>query len=484
METIAVLLMLLAMVGGIISIVGIIKGSIKFFKIETRKNAGLALLGFFVLFIISGIMMPPPDETTEVATSNGNEIVESIESDEFEKIEESNGESESNENEGKVEEEVAENKRDSEENTSNTTEETTKETKEQDKPSTSTPPATPSEPKGNLIVHYIDVGQGDATLLQGPDFTVLIDAGRHNRNDVIPYLKSVGVSTIDLVVGTHPHADHIGQIDKVINEFEVSEVWMSGTPHTTQTFERVLDAIEKSGASYHEPRSGEKFQVGALEIEVFNPIRITGQFHEDSIVMRTTFGEIGFIFSGDAEARTEREVIRRHNDVKAQILKLGHHGSTTSSIPEFLQAVSPEVAIYSAGAGNSYGHPHKPIVDRINQMNIEIYGTDVHGTIKITTDGKTYSITTAKSGQVSVEDGSEPTPTPTPEPTTPSPSGSININTASFEELQEIIHIGDSRAKAIIDGRPWTSLSQLTRISGISDNRLNDIREEGKAYVE
>jgi competence protein ComEC len=112
-----------------------------------------------------------------------------------------------------------------------------------------------------LIVHFIDVGQGDATLFAGPDFTILVDAGRHDRNDVVPYLQSVGVESIDLLVGTHPHADHIGQFPEVLNAFPVNEVWMSGDSHTTRTFERALDAILASDTGYHEPRAGEVYAV-------------------------------------------------------------------------------------------------------------------------------------------------------------------------------------------------------------------------------
>ena len=242
-----------------------------------------------------------------------------------------------------------------------------------------------------MQAHFIDVGQGDATLLRGPDFTVLIDAGRHDRDDVVPYLKSVGVTGIDLLIGTHPHADHIGQFDKVLQAFPVTEVWMSGDLHTTRTFERAIDAILASDASYHEPRRGERHQIGSLTIEVLNPEIITGDFHMGSISLRAEYGDVRFLFTGDAEKETEAEILDSGLPIRSQIFQLGHHGSSTSNSLEFLLAVSPEVAIYSAAADNSYGHPHREVVERINELGIVLYGTDHQGTIIIEADGKRFT---------------------------------------------------------------------------------------------
>lgn len=251
-------------------------------------------------------------------------------------------------------------------------------------------PSTPTQ--GELKVHFIDVGQGDATLLQGTDFTILIDAGRHDHSDVVPYLKSAGVKSIDLLIGTHPHADHIGQFPQVIEAFPVGEVWLSGDTTTTRTFERAIDAIEASGAGYHEPRAGETFSFGSARIEVLNPARLTGNLHEGSISVRIVYGSFTVLFTGDAEAETEMAILARQYDVNALILQLGHHGSSTSSSAEFLKAVNPEVAVYSAAKGNSYGHPHEVVLERLRQMGVQIYGTDVNGTIMVITDGQTYEI--------------------------------------------------------------------------------------------
>ncbi|GGK35699.1 hypothetical protein GCM10010965_30830 [Caldalkalibacillus thermarum] len=335
---------------------------------------------------------------------------------------------------------------------------------EQLRPDHTLPPK--DDPDGELLYgHFIDVGQGDATLLQGPDFTVLIDAGRHDRNDVVPYLQSVGVESIDLLVLTHPHADHIGQADKVLNTFEVTEVWMSGDEHTSLTFERVIDAIAESGANYNEPRAGEVYEIGSLTIEVVNPDELTGDFHEGSISLRAIYGDIKFLFTGDAEAQTEKAMIERGHDLKAHIFQAGHHGSSTSNTQEFLEAVQPEIIIYSAGKDNPYGHPHKEVVQRILDMGIALYGTDVHGTVIVETDGKTYEINTEVGGEIEI------------------PVECIDINSASFEELQQIVHIGPERAQQIIELRPFYSLDDLLRVDGIGPSRLQDIKDQGLACV-
>lgn len=254
----------------------------------------------------------------------------------------------------------------------------------------------PSSPLGKLEVRFIDVGQGDSTLLQGPDFTILVDAGRHDHSDVVPYLQSVNVTSIDLLIGTHPHADHIGQFPQVIEAFPVGEVWLSGDITTTQTFERAVDAIEASDTGYHEPRAGETFNFGSAIVEVINPEHLTGELHEGSIGIRVVYGNFTTLFTGDAEAETEMAILARDHNLQATILQLGHHGSSTSSSVEFLEAVDPEVAVYSASEDNSYGHPHEVVLERLSQMGIQIYGTAVNGTIIVTTDGQTYEVRTER----------------------------------------------------------------------------------------
>lgn len=342
---------------------------------------------------------------------------------------------------------------------------------------------------GDLVVSFFDVGQGDSTLLLGPDFTIVIDAGRHDRNDVTGLLRGAGVAEIDLLVGTHPHADHIGQVDDVLATFGVTEVWMSGDSHTTATYERVLDAILESGAGYHEPRTGETYTIGSARVEVLNPPAVNGDLHLGSLGLRVVYGDVAFIFTGDAEAPAEQMMVSSGLGLAAQVFKVGHHGSASSTSARFLEAVSPAVAVYSAAAGNQYGHPHPETIERLTARGVEVYGTDVHGTVRVTTDGRTWTVAT---GSVASVLPVAPTTTAAPSTTVTTEAevtvsscdvGQVDINRAGFEELQRIIHIGPDRAQQILDLRPFSSVDSMDRIKGIAEARLADIKAQGIACV-
>lgn len=339
---------------------------------------------------------------------------------------------------------------------------------------TPTPTPATAAAAGLLRAYFLDVGQGDSILLKGPDFTILIDTGRHDRDDVVPYLQKYGVTSIDLLIGTHPHADHIGQFAQVLQTFPVTEVWMSGDANTTKNFEEAIDAIAASGAAYYEPRAGEVYQIGSAHIQVLNPDELTGEYNEGSVSLRLAFGDIAFMFTGDAEAVTERAILERGYDLHAQILKLGHHGSNTSSSPAFLEAVRPEVAIWSAGPDNTYGHPSPEVIKRLQEMGVTVLGTAINSTITVITDGKTYRI--EASGPINAA------PTSTPRAPGCAP-GQIDINTAPLEELEQITQVGPARARQIIRLRPFTSVDDLTRATGIGEGVLAEIKAQGLACV-
>jgi competence protein ComEC len=350
----------------------------------------------------------------------------------------------------------------------------------------------------DLKVHYIDVGQADATLFQysdaEQDYTILFDTGDWRGNEVVNYLQSQNVSSIDLVVVSHPDADHIGQLDQVMNTFDVGEVWLSGNESSSETFQRGIEAVINSGADFHEPRTGEEYEIGPLEIDVLYPSSISGRSNEESVSLLFTYGSTKFLFTGDAARSDELKMLNSGIDIQADILQLGHHGSNTSSDPAFIDAVNPSVAIYSAGANNSYGHPSAEVVSLIESSEAELYGTDVHGTVVITSDGENYSIETDKDGTVSspgntvsttpakpeVEEEEEPD-TGADSSEVPTDISCININTASAREVQRIIHIGPARAQDVIDLRPFNSVDDLDRISGIGPARITDIKSEGLA---
>ena len=228
---------------------------------------------------------------------------------------------------------------------------------------------------------------------------MLIDTGRFDRSDVPPLLRRYGVDRIDLLVVTHPHADHVGQFDDVMAAFDVDEVWWSGASATSRTFERAVAALDGSDARYEEPRAGAVTTVGPLGIEILHPgvgdsLR---DLNDASIAMRITYGGFRLVLTGDAERVSEARMLGRHPDrLAADVLRLGHHGSSTSTTPDFLTTVAPSVTIYSAGADNRYGHPHEEVVARVTGRGIPLYGTDRHGTITVVTDGTTFDVRTER----------------------------------------------------------------------------------------
>lgn len=350
-----------------------------------------------------------------------------------------------------------------------------------------------TEPLSELKAHYIDVGQADAALLQyadgDEDYTILFDTGDWRGNEVVTYLQSQNVSSIDLIVVSHPDADHIGQLENVVTTFETGEVWLSGNESTSETFQRAMEAVLHSGADYDEPRMGDVYEIGPLQIDVLYPKSISGDSNEESVSLRFTYGDIAFLFTGDADKDAEMAMLQSGIDVEADFLQLGHHGSNTSSHPSFIDAVHPRVAIYSAAEDNSYGHPNPEVVSLIQNRGIDLYGTDVHGTIIVTTDGKDYRIETKDDGTISPKstETSERKQTQQDDSSSdpPAANGScVNINDASIEEVQEIIHIGPARAQDLIDLRPFDSVDDLERIKGIGPARIADIKAQGLACVE
>lgn len=344
---------------------------------------------------------------------------------------------------------------------------------------------------GEVAVYFLDVGQGDATLFVAPDATLLIDTGRHDRSDVVPMLRSLGVTSLDVVAITHGHADHIGQLDRVLGSFEVGEVWMSGTPHTTQTFDRAITALERSSASYDEPRAGDTTTVGSLTVEILNPVGVTGDIDADTLVMRVSYGSVSFLFTGDLVASGEAALLARGDgSLPATVYQVGHHGSNTSTSSALLAAARPQVAIYSASATNQYGHPHAEVVQRLVAAGAEVYGTAIHGTVTVTTDGSTYRVSTDRSAPTVIP-VAPPAPTAAPPAATAVPpppasgcqSWQVDINSANFERLQLIIHIGPERAGQILNLRPFSSVDSMERISGIGPARLADIKAQGVACV-
>ncbi len=242
----------------------------------------------------------------------------------------------------------------------------------------------------DMKVHFLDVGQGDSIFVELPNGqAMLIDAGNsHNGSDIVSYIKNLQYSSIDFVIATHPHADHIGGMAQVLNSFDVGAVYMPKKEHTSRTFENLLDTIEAKNIALHSAKAGVVITMaGKLKTEFLAPI---GDGYTNlnnwSAVLKIAYGETEFLFTGDAEHEVETELLSSGKPLQADVIKVGHHGSHTASGENFIKAVSPSYAVISCGQGNSYGHPHSEVLAVFQGQNINVYRTDEVGTIVITAD--------------------------------------------------------------------------------------------------
>ena len=243
-------------------------------------------------------------------------------------------------------------------------------------------------------VHIIDVGQGDSTLVRTDNFNLLIDAGTGKAEEkLVAYLKDVGVKKIDIMLLTHPHEDHIGGADVVIDEFEVGEIIMPDATTDTKEFERVLDGAENKNIPISTVFRGDSFSEGGLKFDILSP---DDKKYEDlnntSIVLKLTYGEVSMMFTGDAEDIVEREILEAYSadELRSVFLKAGHHGSSTSNTEKFVEAVSPEYVSISCGVDNDYGHPHIEILELFEKQKLDVKRTDLEGSFVYATDGKAF----------------------------------------------------------------------------------------------
>jgi competence protein ComEC len=249
-------------------------------------------------------------------------------------------------------------------------------------------------------VSFLDVGQADCTVIQYGNNTMLIDAGGNSgAASLVATLKNMNISRFDVVIGTHPHEDHIGGLDAVINSFDIGTIYMPKVSNNTKTFEDVLLAIKNKGLTVTTPVPGTSFALGGdVQCIILAP---NNQSYSDlnsySIVLKITFNGRSFLFTGDAEVDSEQEMLSKGYDLKADVLKVGHHGSTSSTSSAFLTAVSPEYAVIFVGINNTYGHPHQETLDKLNAAGIKVYRTDLSGgTIKFIVSGNNISVSIEK----------------------------------------------------------------------------------------
>ena len=268
------------------------------------------------------------------------------------------------------------------------------------------PAASQTAPEGTLQVYYFDVGQADSELICLPTGEhILIDAGTSStQEELVRQLRSLGAETLDLVVATHPHADHIGGMAAVLEALTVEQIVMpvtsdSSTP-TTQTYEALLDAIGEEGLTVTPAQAGEEiWNGGGASLQVLAPnAQSYGDLNDYSVVLRLAYGADSFLFTGDAEETSEEEMLSRGYTLSATVLKCGHHGSETSTSQPFLDAVRPQYAVISCGVDNDYGHPDQVTLDRLEVVGAEVFRTDLQGTIVAFTEGSGVTMTALGKG--------------------------------------------------------------------------------------
>ena len=243
--------------------------------------------------------------------------------------------------------------------------------------------------EGSIEIHFIDVGQGDATLIKCDGQTLLIDAGENDKgSQVWSYLKSQNVDKLDYVIGTHPDSDHIGGMDVIIYKFDCTNVFMSPFKKDTRTYEDVINAAKSKNNKITYPKTGDTYKLGGATFTIVAPNGEYEDANNSSIGIYLKYGERSYLFTGDAEYEAEEDMLESGLNIDADVYKAGHHGSRTSSSDEFLEKVTPKYVVVSCGEDNSYGHPHAAILNYCRIEKIPLYRTDKQGTIVLKSDGE------------------------------------------------------------------------------------------------
>lgn len=250
-------------------------------------------------------------------------------------------------------------------------------------------------PSTEIYIHYIDIGQGDSILIQVNNKNLLIDSGpRSNKDSLINYLSSLKIDTLDYVIATHPHEDHIGNMSSVIKKYNVISFYAPKVENTSRTFEKMIEALKDKDLKINVLRKGSNsIDLGTnTKVTVFSPIDDSyANLNNYSPVIKIEYGNTSFLFTGDTEKDIEEKIVNNNDDISADVLKVGHHGSSTSTSKIFLEKVNPSIAVISVGEYNSYNHPNEEIINGLNNNKVKIYRTDKDGTVILSSNG--YKIT-------------------------------------------------------------------------------------------
>lgn len=255
----------------------------------------------------------------------------------------------------------------------------------------------PSVSGGDLTVHYIDVGQADCSLLECGGQTMLIDGGNAEDSSlVVSYLKNQGIGELDYVVCTHAHEDHVGGLSGALNTCTVGQVLAPVTEYDSKVFENFVKYTQAQDLEVTVPEVDSIIQLGEAQVTVLGPRQEYEETNDTSIVLRVDYGDTSFLFTGDMEKTAEEDLLNAGCDLDVDVLKVGHHGSDTSSSYAFLREVMPEYAVISCGADNSYGHPHDEVMSRLYDARATVYRTDEQGTVLAVSDGRGIAFTTER----------------------------------------------------------------------------------------
>lgn len=262
-----------------------------------------------------------------------------------------------------------------------------------------------------LQVHFIDVGQGDSILVVQNNEAMLIDAGENEKGrEVVDYCEKQGISEIKYLVATHAHEDHIGGMDDVIENLEVDNIILTKSDYSTITYEEVITAAKEKNVNEIYPKVGNSINLGNATIMVVAPNRDDySEENNNSIILKITYGNVSYLFCGDAEIESEYDMAENGIDISADVIKIGHHGSDTSTSQMLLNTVSPRYAVISVGKDNSYGHPTSQILNRLKEYGIKYFRTDEEGTIVSITDGENIAWNVKETNELDTSDKSDAT---------------------------------------------------------------------------
>ncbi|WHX47624.1 ComEC/Rec2 family competence protein [Paenibacillus woosongensis] len=252
--------------------------------------------------------------------------------------------------------------------------------------------------EGHLRVIFLDVGQGASQLLISPSGkTMLIDAGNNDREQaMLDYLREYGVNRLDIVIGTHPDADHIGGLDRVIDHVDIGEIYMPKIQANTKTFESLLLSIKNKGLKVKTAKAGLVLEWDEdVQVTMVAPVQTYDDKNNMSAVVKVVYGNTSYLLTGDAERQSEKDMIESGADLQADVMLIGHHGSKSSTTLSFLKKAAPQYGVIQVGE-NNYGHPTSTVLDRLSKQGIEVYRNDLHGTVEIASDGHTYRIATER----------------------------------------------------------------------------------------